>query len=168
MKRVGGILRLVMAAVIAVPLFGLAWATAGPGVAEAACSPDFQVQGCAANPPSANNVNLSQNYVCIAIPVFPGEGQGHCPSGQIQINNDPGSGGAAVAYLKLILRLINGAIGAIIIMMIVISGIQYITSTADPARVKAAKTRLQNAILALVLYMIMYAAIRFLVPGNIL
>jgi hypothetical protein len=41
-------------------------------------------------------------------------------------------------------------------------------STADPARVKAAKDRLQNAIIALVLFLMMFAILSFIVPGGIL
>jgi hypothetical protein len=50
----------------------------------------------------------------------------------------------------------------------VLSGVQYVSSIGDPGRIKSAKDRLQNAIIALVMYLSMFAILTFLVPGGIL
>jgi len=106
--------------------------------------------------------------VCVAVPIFATAPQGACGAGQEEIPNDPASGGAIVFYLKLVLKLLAGLIGAIIILVLVIAGLQYILSAGDPARVKSAKGRIVNAMTALVLYMMMFAILNFLVPGGIL
>jgi hypothetical protein len=41
-------------------------------------------------------------------------------------------------------------------------------SLGDPARIKSAKDRIQNAIIGLILYLSAFAIINFLVPGGIL
>jgi hypothetical protein len=105
----------------------------------------------------------------IGLPVVPVPGT-TCTAkdGNPGIKNDPKTGGAIVSYLKGWLALLGGAVGLLVILMIVISGIQYITSIGDPGSIKSAKSRLQNAIIALVLYLSMYAILNFLVPGGIL
>jgi vacuolar-type H+-ATPase subunit I/STV1 len=84
------------------------------------------------------------------------------------VNNDPKTGGAIVNYLKTILLFLSGAIGLIVMLMLVIGGINYITSTGDPARIKGAKDMIQNAIVALVLFLCMFAIISFILPGGVL
>ncbi|MEX0932018.1 MAG: hypothetical protein WDZ81_00230, partial [Candidatus Saccharimonadales bacterium] len=59
-------------------------------------------------------------------------------------------------------------IGLIIVLMIVVSGVQYIASAGNPDTVKAAKKRLNNAVIALVLFIFMAAILNFLVPGGLL
>jgi hypothetical protein len=77
-------------------------------------------------------------------------------------------GGVIIAYIKQILVLLGSLVGAVIVLMLIIAGIQYITSTGDPGQVKAAKNRIISAITALVLFMLMYAILNFLIPGGIL
>jgi len=84
------------------------------------------------------------------------------------VDNTASSGGAIVAYLREWLLLLSGLVGMVVMVMIVVAGVQYITSTGDPGLVKSAKQRIFNAILALVLYLMMFAILQFLVPGGIL
>ena len=108
------------------------------------------------------------NPVCVALPIFPGPTGPPCPPGTTKVNNDPSKGGIIGAYLVWVLRLFNLAIGGIIVLVLVLSGIMYITSAADPGRVKSAKKRIEQAITALVLYMFMFAILNFIVPGGVL
>ncbi len=123
-----------------------------------------------AAPPSVlSNDGNPPDHVCVAVPVFADPSkQKSCPAGEQEISNDANGGGAIVFYLKEILKLINGLIGGIIVLVLVIAGIQYITSAGDPTRVKEAKKRITNAVTALVLYMLMFAILNFLIPGGIL
>lgn len=154
MKRAGLIL---IALVMSVVIYGLI----GTGTALAAPPP----AGSSVDPLAAGN-----NQVCVSLPIFkkapPGAGAG-CPAGQQAIPNDQ-DGGAIVYYLKELLRLVNTLIGAIIILAIIVSGIQYMISGGDPANVKKAKGHLTNAFTALILYMLMVAILNFLVPGGAL
>jgi len=167
MKRM---MRLVLAAAL---VAGLAapLELAGPGLpglntAEAATS-------CTTTPAPAGCGGLAspKDYICVALPVILYPTTERCPDdegGGFKLSNDPARGGAIIAYLREILKLLSSAIILVIVLMIVISGVQYITSIADPARVKAAKDRLQNAIIALVLFMLTFAILSFLIPGGLL
>jgi hypothetical protein len=77
-------------------------------------------------------------------------------------------GGLIFNYLVIIIQFLSGAIGLVIVLMIVIGGVQYITSAGDPGAVKAAKQRIVNAITGLVLFLLMFAILNFLIPGGIL
>jgi hypothetical protein len=159
MKRVGGILfSLVVAAVLLAPLTTPA--------AYALTQPTHDPNAPKMTPPP-DPLKDQKDSVCIAVPIFSGGAHGKCPAGQVEIKNS-GEGGAIVAYLKLILQLMSLLIGGIIMLAIVISGISYITSAGDPARIKSAKKWLFNAITALVLYMLMFAILNFLIPGGVL
>jgi hypothetical protein len=84
------------------------------------------------------------------------------------IKNDPKNGGAIITYLKTILQVLSGLVGTVIVVMLVVAGIQYITSFGEPANIKSAKNRIINAVTALVLFLMMFAILGFLVPGGIL
>ncbi len=53
------------------------------------------------------------------------------------------------------------AAGAIAVIIIIIAGIRYVTSTGDAARVKAAKDTLLYAIVGLVIVILAYAIVHF-------
>ncbi len=103
--------------------------------------------------------------VKLGAPLIPGD-TGGCPAGSVP--NDPASGGAIIFYVKEILKLLAGAVGLIIVLMLIIAGIQYMTSAGDPSMVKKAKERIINAITALVLFVTAYAIINFIIPGGVL
>jgi hypothetical protein len=106
--------------------------------------------------------------VCVKVPITGKETQGRCPAGQVEVPNDKNQGGAIIQYLKWILIVLNGLVGGIILLAFIVSGIQYIVSSGDPSQVKAAKHKIVNAVIALVLYLLMFAILNFLVPGGIL
>jgi hypothetical protein len=84
------------------------------------------------------------------------------------VSNDPNTGGALINYLRGWLQVLNSAVALVVMLMLVIAGVQYITSAANPTSVAAAKKRLTNAIIALVMWLMMFAALQFLMPGGIL
>jgi hypothetical protein len=126
-------------------------------------------EGASTGSPAAGADPLNDNnkFVCVIVPVLNSQGKGRCPTGQYEVANDQ-NGGAIIVYLKLFLQLFSFLIGAIILLVLIIAGIQYITSVGDASRVKAAKGRIVNAITALVLYLMMFAILNFLLPGGIL
>ncbi len=107
---------------------------------------------------NAANGPCGPDSVQIAI-VFPG--------GSNCVSNDPATGGAIVAYLKVLLKYLSTLVGMVVILMIVIGGIQYIVSAGDPTQIKNAKNRIINAIVALVLYLSAFAILSLIIPGGI-
>lgn len=173
MKRVlATVLFMALAAVVSVP--------AGVGVAMAVtASPSPTPFQCAMDSHGKCSQLLADAPACVAIglPIAPGT-PGACtttingPNGtkinSAGVSNDPATGGAVINYLRGWLRLANGAVALVVMLMLVIAGIQYITSLANPSSVAAAKQRITNAIIALVMWLMMFAALQFLMPGGLL
>jgi hypothetical protein len=165
-------------------LAGAVAAQAVGGVAMAATAPTPATFQCAMDANGKCSQLLAQSPACVAIglPIAPGT-PGACtvringpddakgkPTTLLSagVSNDPKTGGAIINYLRGWLRLANGAVALVIMLMLVVAGIQYITSLANPTSVAAAKKRITNAIIALVMWLMMFAALQFLMPGGIL
>gem|GEM_PF-2250916 len=84
-----------------------------------------------------------------------------------KVCDDGSGGGVIIAYLKLILKFLSGGVGIVILLMLTIAGVQYMTAAGQPEQVKAAKSRIQNAITGLVLFLIAFAVLNFIIPGSI-
>lgn len=80
---------------------------------------------------------------------------------------DSGDGGVIISYLKIILKFLSGGVGIVILLMLTIAGVQYMTAVGQPEQVKAAKTRIQNALTGLVLFLIAFAVLNLIIPGSI-
>ena len=72
-------------------------------------------------------------------------------------------------YVRLIqvVNFLSAGVILIIIIAITISGIQYSASGDSPDMAKMAKDRIKNAVIALVLYLFMYALLQWIVPGGL-
>lgn len=90
-----------------------------------------------------------------------------CGSVKTSIDYGCGSGhGLIIDFALAIVRFLGELVGLVVILMVIIGGIQYITSNGDPNGVKAAKGRIGNAITALVLYLMMWGILHYLLPGT--
>ncbi len=70
-------------------------------------------------------------------------------------------------YLNPAINLLSAAVGIVIAISIVIGGVQYGTSAGDPQQAAAAKARIRNAIIALLVFVFLYALLNFLIPGGL-
>jgi hypothetical protein len=70
-----------------------------------------------------------------------------------------------IAYA--IIRFLSIGVGIAVVASIIYAGIQYSASQGSPEETQAAKNRIQNAIIALIFYMFIYAIVQFLVPGGL-
>lgn len=73
-----------------------------------------------------------------------------------------------IVYTRNIVRFLSAGVGIVIVLMIIIGGIQYITSQGNPQATASAKNRITNAIIALFLFIFMAAILNFLIPGGLL
>lgn len=69
--------------------------------------------------------------------------------------------------LKLVLNILVYGIGVAAVIGVVIAGIMYLTARDSEAQVAAAKKRLYEVVLGLVLWVAMWSLLRWLVPGGI-
>jgi hypothetical protein len=74
---------------------------------------------------------------------------------------------AIVGYIVDFTRLLSGLVGIVIVIMITVGGIQYAAAGPDPGAVVAARKRIINAVIALVLYIFMFSFLQWLIPGGI-
>lgn len=67
-----------------------------------------------------------------------------------------------------IIRFLSIGVGIVVVIAIVLAGIKYTTSEGNPEATRQAKQNIQNAILALFIYIFAFALINYLVPGGFL
>ncbi len=70
-------------------------------------------------------------------------------------------------YLKAIINFLAIGVGLAVAVSIAIGGFGYITSEGNPQKLSAAKNRLFHAVMALILFILMYALLQFLIPGGL-
>lgn len=95
-----------------------------------------------------------------------GEGfEAHCNvSGGQRLNQD---NCGIIKYIVTFTRVMSGLVGIVIVIMIAVGGVQYTAARDDPQAVSAAKTRIRDAIMALIFYLFGVAFLQYLVPGGI-
>jgi hypothetical protein len=72
-----------------------------------------------------------------------------------------------VGYIRLFADAITVVLGIVVAIMVVVGGIQYSTAGNNPQAVTAAKKRLSQAILAVAMYVFLFAFMQWLVPGGV-
>lgn len=79
----------------------------------------------------------------------------------------PANMGPVEDLLYSFIRFLSAGVGLIVVLLIIISGIQYSSSEGNPEATQAAKSRIQNAVVGLFIYMFAFAIVQFLVPGGV-
>ncbi|MCA9331778.1 hypothetical protein KC968_02450 [Candidatus Saccharibacteria bacterium] len=67
-----------------------------------------------------------------------------------------------------VIQALSGAVGIVVVVMIVWGGIQYTSSRDNPQKTAAAKEHIINAVMALVMYIFFVAILNWLIPGGVL
>ncbi len=104
--------------------------------------------------------------------------QGGCNNGGVKLgininssdNNCAGGNGVnpIYAYLRSIIRFVSGLFGIIAVLMVILSGFQYMTSAGSPEAVKKAKSRLANVVLSIIVFAMMFGILNYLIPGGVI
>ncbi len=71
-----------------------------------------------------------------------------------------------INYIVVLTNTLSAIIGIVVAIMIVVGGIQYSAAADNPQTAAAAKKRISNAVLALVLYLFTFAFLQWLIPGG--
>lgn len=69
--------------------------------------------------------------------------------------------------LYSLIRFLSAGIGIVIVIFIILAGIQYSASEGNPEATQAAKNKIRDAIIGLIIYLIAFAFVQFLVPGGV-
>lgn len=67
--------------------------------------------------------------------------------------------------LELAIDVLTIGIGAAAVLGIVISGIQYMTASGDPAQMTKAKRRLIEIVIGILAYGVFYSVLKWLIPN---
>ena len=67
--------------------------------------------------------------------------------------------------LELVIDVMTVGIGAAAVLGIVISGIQYMTASGDPAQMTKAKRRLIEIVIGILAYGVFYVFFKWLIPN---
>jgi hypothetical protein len=102
-------------------------------------------------------------------------GTNQCGSGEdknkVETSMDLGckaTGNAIFDFLFALLRFMSVGIGIVLVISMIIVGIQYSWARGDPGAVAKAKDRMLYIFIALLIYILAFAALNYLVPGNLL
>jgi Type IV secretion system pilin len=93
------------------------------------------------------------------------------PAGQGDDCNDPNgidSGNCKIIeYILIFTNALAAIVGTAIVAIIVFAGIKYSTAGDDPKAIAEAKDKIKNAIVALVMFIFMFAFLQWVVPGGV-
>lgn len=78
-----------------------------------------------------------------------------------------GQGNPIVDMSFALIRILSMGVGLLVVASIIVAGIQYSTSQGDPQAAAKAKTRIQSAITALIIYIFAFAILNYVVPSAV-
>jgi hypothetical protein len=132
--------------------------------ADDTCYPDGNPDGTLpttdASNPTAFKGNCGKDGGGVKVSITVNKGDDGCVGGN---GTNP-----IYAYLKSIIRFMSGLFGIIAVLMVIMSGFQYMTSAGNPEAVKNAKKRLGNVILSIILFSMMFGILQYIIPGGVL
>lgn len=76
--------------------------------------------------------------------------------------------GGVWGVIGIVLDIMLIGVGAVAVIGIIISGIQYMTSAGDPGAMTKAKNRLLQVVIGIVAFALMWVFLQWLIPGGIL
>ena len=91
-----------------------------------------------------------------------------CSGVETSIIECQGGGDAGIwETMSLAINIFSILVGIVAVISIAVFGIQYLTSSGDPAKTKKAKRRLLEIIIGLVAYILLWTFTQWLMPGGI-
>ena len=77
-----------------------------------------------------------------------------------------GQGSPISDMLFAFIRFLAAGVGIVVIASIILGGIQYIGSRGEPGSTGHAIERIRSSVIALIIYIFIYAILNYLVPGG--
>jgi hypothetical protein len=71
-------------------------------------------------------------------------------------------------YVNPFIKLLAGLTGIAVVIGVIYGGIMYASSGGDAQQVSKAKIVIRNSVIALIVYMFLWALLEFLLPGDVL
>lgn len=97
----------------------------------------------------------------------------HHPGGSNQISSDCTNSLQPedcdiMRYIALITNGLSVIVGIVVVMMLIIAGIRYSSAGGNPQAIASAKQHIYKALLALTLYLFLFAFLQWIIPGGFL
>lgn len=70
-------------------------------------------------------------------------------------------------YVAPTVKALTALVALAVVIGVIVGGIQYSTSAGDPQKAAAAKAKITKALVALVVYIFLFAILQFIIPGGI-
>lgn len=112
-------------------------------------------------------------YTLLAVTTPVGGGGGPAPAPQCakNITNilpcDPSGGGSVWNLLAVVVNFLAIGVGVAVLAGIIFGGFLYASSGGSAEQAKRGIGHIRNAIIALLLFIFMYALINFIIPGGL-
>ena len=84
---------------------------------------------------------------------------------EVSCSCDDGEGGSIKEILKLVVDIMSIGVGILAVIGISVSGVQYLTAGGSEEKTRKAKRRILEIVIGLIAYVLIYALLRFLLPG---
>lgn len=104
----------------------------------------------------------------ITVPAFAEDSKPNCVKTSIIGGGevcDSGKGNSVIQILNLIVDIMTVGIGILGVIGITIVGIQYLTAGGSEEKTRKAKRRMFEIVIGLVAYVLIYAALKWLLPN---
>lgn len=85
----------------------------------------------------------------------------------LDYNCDSSAGNSFTSLLLYIINFLGLGVGVAVVVGIIFGGISYAMAEGDMAKTKEGKEMIVNSIIGLFLFLFMYAAANFLIPGGL-
>ena len=113
-------------------------------------------------------ITLFTGFALISAPVYADEGDSNCVKTSIIGNGevcDDGKGSSIYDILGTVVDIMSVCVGIVGVIGITIVGLQYLTAGGNEEQTRKAKRRMFEIVIGIVAYVILYAGLRWLLPG---
>jgi len=70
------------------------------------------------------------------------------------------------SYVTAIINFLSAGVGIVVVTMVAVGGVQYMMAGGNPQATQAAIKRISNALIALVIFIFLWAFLSWIVPGG--
>lgn len=91
--------------------------------------------------------------------------QSSCEQGNAEDCLTQGNPGKILDIIGIGLNFLAGFVFLAAVIMLIMGGIQYITSNGNPKAVEEAKSKIRNVLIGLAAFIFLYAFLQWLIPG---
>ena len=86
----------------------------------------------------------------------------------VQINSQDPNNNPIYTYLRAIIRFVAAGVGLGLVLLVVIAGIRWTLSQGNPQAIAAALKLLVSAVVGLIAFVLLFAILNYLIPGNLI